>query len=152
MAEVRFYHLQRARLEDVLPVILERAYERGHRILLLAASEERIQALNALLWTYKPESFLPHGTAKEGDPDLQPIYLSTEATNLNQAELLVVTEGVPYPDLASYQMVVDIFDGNDEDILNRTREKWKNLKGQGHRLVYYQQTSSGKWEEQAKGE
>lgn len=152
MAEVRFYHLQRARLEDVLPVILERAYERKHRILLLAASEERIQALNALLWTYKPESFLPHGTAKEGDPDLQPIYLSTEATNLNHADLLVVIEGVPYPNLASYQMVVDIFDGNDEDILRRTREKWKNLKGRGHRLIYYQQTPSGKWEEQAKDE
>ena len=66
MSEIRFYHLQRASLEDTLPVILERAYGRGDRILVMTGSSERAEALAAHLWTYKPDSFLPHGTAKDG--------------------------------------------------------------------------------------
>ena len=67
MSEIRFYHLQRASLEDTLPVILERAYGRGDRILVMTGSNERAEALASHLWTYRPESFLPHGTAKDGD-------------------------------------------------------------------------------------
>ena len=72
MTEVRFYHLQRARLEEVLPVILERCHQRAERVLVLAGSTERVEALAALLWTCKPDSFLPHGTARDGEPGRQP--------------------------------------------------------------------------------
>ena len=58
MTEVRFYHLQRQRLEEVLPALLEKARERGHRIVVQAGAPERVKALDALLWTYRPESFL----------------------------------------------------------------------------------------------
>ena len=89
MSEIRFYHLQRASLEDTLPVILERAYGRGDRILVMTGSSERAEALASHLWTYKPDSFLPHGTAKDGAAAEQPIYLTAEAENPNAAKLLM---------------------------------------------------------------
>ena len=55
--EIYFYHLERRSLEDVLPTLLERSFERGWRAAVQAASEERVEALNTLLWTYREESF-----------------------------------------------------------------------------------------------
>ena len=76
VTEVYFYHLERRTLEDVLPTLLERSLERGWRAAVQAASEERVEALDTLLWTYREESFLPHGTARDGRASAQPIYLT----------------------------------------------------------------------------
>ena len=150
MAEIRFYHLQKAQLEDVLTVILERAYQRGNRILVLTDTEERAENLSHHLWIYSPDSFLPHGTKKDGDSSMQPIYLTSEPVNSNRSDILILTEGVDYPNSLDFKLICNIFDGNDERILNIARAKWKLLKEAGHTLVYYQQSASGKWEEQAR--
>ena len=83
--EIYFYHLERRSLEDVLPTLLERSLERGWRAAVQAASEERVEALNTLLWTYREESFLPHGTARDGSPEAHPIYLTATEDNPNGA-------------------------------------------------------------------
>ena len=76
MTEVLFYHLHRQPLERVLPTLLERSLERGWRVVVQAASEERVEALDAHLWTYRDDSFLPHGTAREAEAREQPILLT----------------------------------------------------------------------------
>src|SRR6476619_4747087 len=85
MTEIYFYHLERRSLEEVLPSLLERSLERGWRAVVQAASEERVEALDTLLWTYREESFLPHGTKRDGDPDMQPVYLTTSEEHPNGA-------------------------------------------------------------------
>jgi len=76
VTEVRFYHLQRQRLDEALPALLEKARERGHRIVVQAGSSERVKALDAMLWTYRPESFLAHGSEATGAAEDQPIWLT----------------------------------------------------------------------------
>jgi DNA polymerase-3 subunit chi len=152
MSEIRFYHLQRASLEDTLPVILERAYGRGERTLVMAGSPERVEALAAHLWTYKPESFLPHGTAKDGSAGAQPIYLTAEAENPNAAKVLILCDGAVRSDCGDFPLVCEMFDGNDEIAVAAARERWKAYKDAGHKLVYFQQSPAGKWEEKARSE
>jgi DNA polymerase-3 subunit chi len=136
MSEIRFYHLQRASLEDTLPVILERAYKRGDRTLVMASSTERVEALTAHLWTYKPDSFLPHGTAKDGAAAEQPIYLTAEAENPNAAKVLILCDGAARADCGDFPLVCEMFDGNDETAV----------------AAYFQQSQAGKWEEKARSE
>jgi DNA polymerase-3 subunit chi len=157
VTEVRFYHLQRARLEDVLPVILERCHQRGERVLVLAGSDERVEALAALLWTYRPDSFLPHGTPRDGEAAHQPIYLDTaghlqldEKGNPNQAPVLVLTDGAQHGDIAPFRLVCELFDGHDETAVKAAREHWRACREAGHAVVYYQQTDAGKWQETAR--
>ncbi len=152
MTEIRFYHLQRKSLEDTLPVILERAYGRGQRALVMAGSPERVEALAAHLWTYRPDSFLPHGTARDGAAAQQPIYLTAEAENPNEAELLILCDGATRADLGGFTLVCEMFDGNDETAVAAARERWKAYKESGHRLAYFQQSPAGKWEEKARSE
>jgi DNA polymerase-3 subunit chi len=159
VTEVRFYHLQRARLEEVLPVILERCHQRGERVLVLAGSTERVEALAALLWTYRPDSFLPHGTARDGEAARQPIYLGTpdaealdkpEAGNPNGAPVLILSDGARHPRVGDFKLVCELFDGHDEAAVAAARSQWKACKEAGHAVVYYQQADSGKWQETAR--
>ncbi len=71
VTEILFYHMQRQPLEAVLPSLLEKSLERRWRVAIQAASEERLQALDDHLWTFSEESFLPHGTDRDGDAATQ---------------------------------------------------------------------------------
>lgn len=57
MTEVLFYHLQDMTLETVLPPLLEKSLERGWRAVVQSTSEERADALDAHLWTYRDDLF-----------------------------------------------------------------------------------------------
>ena len=93
MTEVLFYHLEHQPLERVLPSLVEKTLERGWRAVVQAGSEERVEALDTLLWTYREESFLPHGTKRDGNPDVQPVYLTTSEDNPNGATVRFLVDG-----------------------------------------------------------
>ena len=103
MTEVSFYHLERTPLEQALPKLLEKVLERDWRALVVAASEERVEALNADLWTYEQRSFLPHGSLSDGHPEAQPVYLSPNQENLNGANVLVLVDGCSGTDIEAYE-------------------------------------------------
>src|ERR1044071_5322420 len=98
MTEVVFYHLVRKPLEKALPELLEKSYERGWRVVVQASSEERVDALDAHLWTYNDSNFLPHGTARDGDAALHPILLTTAEHNPNGATVRFLIDGAPIPE------------------------------------------------------
>ncbi|WP_029007097.1 DNA polymerase III subunit chi [Azospirillum halopraeferens] len=149
MSEVRFYHLQRQSLEQALPKILEKVLERGWRAVVLAGSPERVDALNQHLWTYDPASFLPHGSARDGFAPDQPVWLTAEDENPNDATVLVQVDGVSSDRLASFDLVCDLFDGNDPDAVAAARGRWRRCKDGGHALTYWQQSERGGWEKKA---
>jgi len=148
MTEIGFYHLLTMPLERALPKLLERAVADGHRIVVIAGSQERVDHLDALLWTYNDASFLPHGSARDGDAARQPIWLTTEDENPNRATALVLLDGATSAHLADFARCFDIFDGNDADAVAAARERWKRVKGEGHQITYWQQTEAG-WDKHA---
>ena len=154
MPEALFYHLERKSLEDVLPGLLERTRERDWKAVLRIGSAERMQALDSHLWTYSEQTFLAHGTAAEGSPALQPIYLTTEEENPNQAHVLFLVDGAAPSDwksaaLKDYARIVLLFDGRDESALTAARAHWRAAKDAGHEATYWKQSPAGKWEKQA---
>ena len=149
MSRIDFYHLQKQSLEDVLPKLLQKAYETGRKIKLLVGTAERVEFINSFLWTYDDESFLPHGTKKDGFISAQPIYISAENDNPNNAEYLFLADGATtdIDELKNFERVFNIFDGNSDEALSSAREYWKTLKDSGAELHYWQQNPSGKWEQ-----
>jgi len=145
MTEVRFYHLTRSSLEAALPKMLEKTLERGQRAVVLASSPERVEALNTHLWTYAERSFLPHGTAEDGHDAAQPVWLGTEDTRRNAAEVLFLTDGAESQRLGEYDLCAVLFDGRDDTAVARARDQWGGLKDAGHALTYWQQDESGRW-------
>jgi DNA polymerase-3 subunit chi len=152
MTEVLFYHLQGRRLEGALPPLLEKSLERGWRVVVQAGSEERIEALDALLWTYSDDSFLPHGTARDHDIGEQPILLTLGDDNPNRAHVRFLLDGVDVPsDADSYERIVLLFDGDDPDAVEAARARWRDARAKGFAATYWQQDAHGRWERQADG-
>jgi DNA polymerase-3 subunit chi len=149
MTRYDFYHLQKTPLEQVLPKLCEKAYATGKRIKILVGNDERVEFLNSLLWTYSEESFLPHGSKKDGFASEQPIFLSSTEDNENNAELLILVDGaMPGIDvLKTYERVLNIFDGNDDISLNNSRDYWKMIKSTDGELHYWQQKDNGSFEQ-----
>ncbi len=145
MAEIGFYHLLTTPLDRALPRLLERARAQGYRIVVRAASADRLEHLNAVLWTYDESSFLPHGSARDGNAANQPIWLTDGDDNPNAATMLVLVDGAERSDLTPYARVADLFDGSDPDAVEAARDRWCRVKAAGHALTYWQQTGAG-WE------
>jgi DNA polymerase-3 subunit chi len=145
VTEIGFYHLLTTPLDRALPRLLERARSQGYRIVVRAASTDRVEHVNAALWTYDEASFLPHGSARDGNAANQPIWLTDGDDNPNAATMLVLVDGAEPGDLTPYSRCADLFDGNDEAALEAARARWRRAKAAGHTLTYWQQTGAG-WE------
>lgn len=143
MTEFRFYHLTRKTLEQVLPDMLEKTLERGFKAVVMTGSPDRAEFLTQLLWTYSPDCFLPHGNAKDGNAERQPIWITPEDERQNGASYLFLTDGAVTARAAEYERVCDLFDGNNKEALAAARCRWSEAKKQGHSLTYWQQTDKG---------
>lgn len=151
MPEFGFYHLTRTPLEMALPKLLEKTLATGKPTLVRLGLEERLEQLDRALWTYTPESWLPHGIEKDPLADKQPILLATaiddhQCHNTNQASYLVLIDQAPAIDATEFDRVLELFDGNDPQAIQATRARWVWAKAQGFDLVYWQQTERGGWQ------
>jgi DNA polymerase-3 subunit chi len=150
MTEILFYHLQHQPVERVLPSLLERSIERGWRVVVQGGSEERIEALDAHLWTCRESSFLPHGTWREAEAAQQPVLLTVNDDNPNGATVRFLIDGAAVPENAdAYQRIVLLFNGDDPDAVAAARGHWSDAKKRGFELTYWQPDEHGRWQRKA---
>ena len=147
MTEVLFYHLQGQPIERVLPTLIERSLDRGWRVVVQSSSQERVEALDAQLWTFRDDSFLPHGTHREAaSATEQPVLLTVHDDNPNGATVRFLIDGASMPaDAAAYQRIVLMFDGTDADAVADARGRWSAAKAAGFDLAYWQADQNGRW-------
>lgn len=147
--EVLFYHLERQPLEKVLPGLLEKTLERGWRAVVQSGSEERLDALDLSLWIYSDDSFLPHGTRKDGFSAEQPIYLTTGSETPNGAGVRFLVDGAVAEAFEGFVRIVYLFDGHDGAAVEQARGQWKAARAAGCSVAYWQQDSNGRWSKKA---
>ena len=146
MTEIGFYHLTRTGADAALPPLLNRTLAAGQRAVVRSPDAARISQIDGMLW--ESADFLPHGTAADGDADIQPIWLTAGDDTPNGAKFLFLIDGAQAADLSAYDRVFDLFDGNDEAQVVAARARWSEAKSAGHALTYWQQGPRG-WEKQA---
>ncbi len=147
MPEVLFYQLDRQPLEQVLPDLLSKCLQRSWRVVVQAGTEERVETLDAHLWTFRDDSFLPHGARKDGNAAVQPVWLTTGNDNPNTAIVRFLVDGAEPETLAGHDKFVFVFDGKDPTALDRARGAWKTARAEGHTVTYWQQAANGRWEQ-----
>jgi DNA polymerase-3 subunit chi len=147
MTEILIYQLQRQPVERVLPALIEKSLERGWRVIVQAASEERVEALDAQLWTFRDDSFLPHGTWREAEASEQPILLTVDGDNPNGAAVRFLIDGAPMPgDAETYQRIVLLVDGEDDEAVAVAHAHWSEGKAKGFEVIYWRPDEGGRWE------
>lgn len=150
MTEILFYHLSERTLDQVLPGLVEKSLERDWKVVIQAGSPERAETLDTLLWTYREESFIPHGMVQDGTESLQPVWLTTEADNPNSANIRFLVDGAELDEPEGYTRLIYMFDGHDNSAVEHARTRWKFHKDQdGIDQTYWQQNPNGGWEKKA---
>lgn len=143
--EISFYHLTTSPIEKALPALVDKAYEAGNNVLVVA-SEENVKVFDDTFWTFAKKKFLPHGTpASKHEPAKNPIFITAENDNANNAEILAIADGREV--FGDFKRVLDVFDGNIDADLDAARTRWKQYKEAGHDLRYWFQDEKGKWQE-----
>jgi DNA polymerase-3 subunit chi len=142
---IGFYHLTRIGLPEALARLLGRTLQAGQRALVLCPDAARLKALDTALWACPEPAWLPHGTATDGDADLQPVWLSTEPEPANGARYLFLVNGADTERRDAFDRVFDLFDGNDPETVAAARLRWRTAKDAGHTLTYWKQGARG-WE------
>ncbi len=149
MTEVLFYHLKGQTPEQVLPALLQKSLERGWRVVVQASSDERVEALDAHLWTWRDDSFLPHGTSRDPTAAEQPIVLTASEDNPNGAAVRFLVDGTDLPQNTSgYDRIVMLFDGDDPDAVEAARARWSRAKADGAQVTYWRADENGRWQRQ----
>ncbi|HEX3502946.1 MAG TPA: DNA polymerase III subunit chi [Xanthobacteraceae bacterium] len=149
MTEVLFYHLKGQTPEQVLPALLQKSLERGWRVVVQASSEERVEALDAHLWTWRDDSFLPHGTLRGPEVAEQPIVLTAGEENPNGATVRFLVDGADLAENSTgYERIVMLFDGDDPDTVEAARARWTRAKAAGAEVTYWRADDNGRWQRQ----
>lgn len=149
MTELLFYHLETRPLDAVLPVLLEKSLERGWKAAVEVGSAERLEMLDAALWTYSDDAFLPHGVATGSEDDaLQPVILTGGPENPNGAQVRFYVDRATPSAGQNYERLVYMFNGHDPDAVTEARNIWRTLK-ETYMLTYWQQDANGRWAKKA---
>lgn len=149
MTDIRFYHLETQNIFEALPGLVRKAFNNGHKILVHTPDKDMLKKLDDHLWSFHPEVFLPHGRAGEKHDSDQPILLTDNFENSNQADLLISLGALEDETIGNYKLVCIMFDARDEDALKKARVEWKKLKeNDEYNLTYWRQDEQAGWQEQ----
>lgn len=149
MTEILFYHLEQSPLHKVLPVLLDKTLQRGWRAVVQSGNPDTLEHLDQALWTWRDDSFLPHGVAGNAHNDAaQPVLLTNTTGNPNGAQIRFFVEGAVPVSGEAYERIVFMFDGHNPEAVQDAREAWKALRD-GNEVTYWQQEASGRWVKKA---
>lgn len=142
--QVDFYHLTTTPLDRALPQIAQKVLESGNRLLIVSESEDQRAQVDTLLWTYTPDSFLPHARAGTGDDTAQPVLIAgTASGSPNNARYIALIDGVWREDALAYARAFHFFDA---DRIQDARAAWKGLADRvGLERRYWKQDDAGRW-------
>lgn len=149
MTEVRFYHLEMQSQGQVVPIILSKALERGHKIIVKMGNAGEVEQMNDHLWSYDANSFLPHGSKKNGSSEFQPIYLTDIDENPNSADVLILCSGATSDTIGDFDLCCEMLNGHDQEAVSAARARWKAYKDKGYDVTYWQQNERGGWDKKA---
>jgi DNA polymerase III subunit chi len=147
--EAWFYHLERTSLDQALPELLEKTLARGWRALVRCGGRDRLEHLDGWLWSYRDDSFLPHGLAEGEWPEHQPVLLTLGEENLNGAEALFLLDGAEALELQPFTRCILLFEDRSEAAVSTARMRWREMKAAGHPVSYWRQSGEGAWRKQA---
>jgi DNA polymerase-3 subunit chi len=134
MTRVGFYVVQAANQSHRLQVaarLADKAFQQGHRIFINANDEAQARALDELLWSFRPASFLPH--ALHGSESSESIAIGWGQDPESHNDLLINLQ-LDIPTFFSrFQRVAEVVTQDPESLV-ALRKSWKFYQERGYQL------------------
>lgn len=146
MGVVMFYRLMRHSMDEVIDMLVPRAYGQGWRVMIRHPERPVLQRLDERLWLRPEDGFLPHGL--EGGPHDadQPVLLGSGGiVNGAKALFLIGPQPVDPGEAGLTERIWLVFDGNSEPQVQAARLQWKAVTQAGL-VAQFWSDESGKWQ------
>lgn len=108
---VDFYLLNKSDTEATLLVacrLLEKAYQRGHRVFVFCDTQKTAEDLDECLWTFKEDSFIPHHLQGEGPTPPPPIQIGYQTAPQGFNDVLLNLSVTIPPFFSQFRRVMEI--------------------------------------------
>lgn len=145
--EVRFYVFTKLPLVKILKELLEKTIMRGQRAVVLASSKDEVEHLCSSLWTVEQRGFLPHGSAVDGRPERQVVWITDHLENPNQASVVFITPGFKISNDLDFDLLIILVDGLNTSAVKISEAEFLEHRSNNLNVKYYFQNDSGKWQE-----
>jgi DNA polymerase-3 subunit chi len=135
MTEVVFVEVTASRMEVRACEIAENTYAQGDRLQIIAIDEQQAARLDDLLWTYKPDNFVPHGLWKGMDTEsTQPVVITTRKERVSGIASLLTMDYCPVEMIQQFSRVIHVVVMDNQERLEASRRYWTLLKDAGFSL------------------
>ncbi len=135
MTKVIFIEVTTSRIEMRACQIAERIYLEGGKLQIIAANLQQAVRLDDLLWTFRPDSFVPHGFfGGEKDELLPPVVITTEQEKIPDFESLLMLDYCPVETVAQFSQAIHLVIADNRERLAASRDYWIQLKEAGFML------------------
>ena len=135
MTEITFVEVTASRMEMRACEIAEHTYAQGERLQIIALDEEQAARLDDLLWTYKPDNFIPHGIWKSMDSESdQPVLITTRKEPVPGIASLLTMDYCPVEMVQQFSQVIHVVVVDNQERLEASRRDWTLLKHAGFSL------------------
>lgn len=131
MASVSFCEIKGTKWDLGVCELVEAAYREGSRVYLWAESEAEARRLDDLLWTFRDDSFVPHGLW-QGEPACdEPIAVGWKPGNPNRATCLVLARDAAASEVTGYDLVLDIAPVDVPALRQSARRRFREFQAAG---------------------
>ncbi len=140
MTRIDFYSLAEDSSGDRLLLtcrLAQRAHGEGLKVSIATADARTARELDRLLWTFRDDSFLPHGLVGETDPELTPILIGVAGemvADVGGQVLINLDLDVPAA-LDRYERLLEPID-LDPQVRAAGRRRYVHYKGLGYPLEH----------------
>lgn len=122
-------------------LLAEREYERRRRSVVFA-TEQAADALDSLLWTFRQNSFVPHGQWQEIEgPVMESVVITSKGPEeVNDSRfrdvLIVVHDGGLPASYKQFERICDFAPSYDECLKKNARERFRACQEAGFRMRF----------------
>jgi len=128
---VVFIELAVARKVKYLCDIVEKAYAGGLRVHIFCENASAAERVNLELWTWKPETFIPHSLAQNVEPGFaETVIIGADQSMLTGADILILHDPADKACFSKYKLVVDFAETYNPDKLKQSRSRYKEILNQ----------------------
>ena len=135
MTQILFVEVTASRLEMRACEIAERTYAKGDRLQIIAADQQQAVRLDSLLWTFRPDSFVPHGIFEgEKDEIVPPVLICARQERFPDFDFLLMLDYCPVEIVGQFSKATHLVVLDNRERLEASRHYWTQLKEAGFTL------------------
>lgn len=117
--------------------LLEKAYQKGHRVYVHCSNQAEAECLDELLWTFKDDSFIPHHLQGEGPEPPPPVQIGFEKEPRGFNDILLNLDLTIPEFYTRFKRVMEIVP-NTELEKEKSRERYKAYRAKGCALSVHE--------------